>query len=401
MLLSWKIRCLNRKNRQFYDRLLRLDTESLDATTRAVIELAMDADGRYRDPTIVRLRHLFTEAESLLTTIDQASIESFLSVSISGYFEDELGARLSENDIAKIVSGSESAIHIPSGTSKHDIELKIAEPIPLPATELPLDKNTIDDLGYFTRELREMRRSAFLSSSPARLNYGGTIVSGTGPKLQTYASDEEIRSFVTIFRRLYMENERVNFVKAVNVFTRAVRGHPYEKWATSEKKAFLRRLGESPKETWFIGVESVSFTVRQLLDGFIYSQYAHQPDRSVEENYERMLIEVGGNRDVLMCLFLRELASCSRVYLRLGRLVEQWFEYYCKTHNVWPASLSSLSEYHEGIGTAEKENSKFERLLEEKAIDLAIHLCQQAGSPISDFKAYLEKARIMIRKGFE
>lgn len=401
MLLSWKIRCLNRKSRQFYDRLLRLDTESLDATKRVVIELAIEADGKYRDSIIVRSRHLFTEAESLLATIDNASIKSFLSVSISGYFEDELGARLSGNDIARILSGSETAILLPSGTSAHDIELRLTEPIPLPAVDVLLEGNTVDDLGYFTRELREMRRSAFLSSSPARLNYGGTIVPGTGPKLQTYASDEEIRSFVTIFRRLYMENERGNFVKAVNVFTRAVRGHPYEKWATSEKKAFLRRLGDSPKETWFIGVESVSFSVKQLLEGFIYSQYAHQPNRSIEENYQRMLIEVGGNRDVLMCLFLSELASCSRVYLRLGRLVEQWFEYYCKTHNVWPASLSSPSEYHEGIGAAEKEDARFERLIEEKAIDLAIHLCQQAGSPISDFRTFLEKARILIRKGFE
>src|SRR4051812_21386560 len=116
--------------------------------------------------------------------------------------------------MAVALTGDPDAVLFPAGTEQHIIEYALAERRPIPIYKISLSQDQLKILGYFVRDLRELLASAFYKDGPGEL----TSTDSRGPTLQTAVSDEEIRSFVTIFRRLYMENEPANFLKAVAVF---------------------------------------------------------------------------------------------------------------------------------------------------------------------------------------
>jgi len=67
-----------------------------------------------------------------------------------------------------------------------------------------------------------MLNSAFMKDGPGTLTSSGAI-----PTLTTPVTDDEIRSYVTIFRRLYMTGHRdpASFVKVVPIFVKALGDH--------------------------------------------------------------------------------------------------------------------------------------------------------------------------------
>ena len=133
-------------------------------------------------------------------------------------------------------------------------------------------------LGYFTRDLREMTASAFFRE-------GHHKIDGSGMSMQTTVGDEELRSFVTIFRRLYMENEPGNFIKALVTFGDAFAGYPITKRAMAHECTYRKELDQPPGPVPFPRCKDLPFTQRRLIDVFVYTQYAHQPDERRERQY--------------------------------------------------------------------------------------------------------------------
>ena len=89
MILFWRIRYLDRRDRHFYDRDLWLDTHSLPPKQRAEVEAIYEARESLPDTAILKLRHLFIErceGEADLGTRVKESVV-FGNVSLPHYFE--------------------------------------------------------------------------------------------------------------------------------------------------------------------------------------------------------------------------------------------------------------------------------------------------------------------------
>jgi hypothetical protein len=263
MVLFWKIRYLDTRDREFKDRNLWLDTDTLDPLTKAAVEATNELKQPSAAHGMLKYRQLF-KPESHPGEIHQRVQKSgrMGSVFIHEYHEDENGKALTAKQFAKALTGSETAVLIPPGFNDHDIEYMFAEKAPIDIDQLSLSPSQLSVLGYFVRDLKEMKSAAFFKEGPGTLSSGP----GTGSArttLQTAVTDEEIRSFVTTFRRLYMQNEPANLQKAVEVFTAVLAGHPVAKWIGAGAAEIVASLGRPPDFAPFAGPTKQKFTVKQ------------------------------------------------------------------------------------------------------------------------------------------
>jgi len=388
MMLSWKIRYLDKTDKRFKDRYLELNTESLEPAARAAVELIVESKSSRTERGILKFRHLFVER-----TLEEVSVgcnvaDSLTSVFLHDYFEDETGREISRNEMARIMTGSPTAIAIPPGAKQHDIDLMLAEPKPVPLVEVSLSADEVRLLGYFVRDLKEMLNSTFMKDSPAQLTWSAGNVT-----VETAASDDEIRSFVTIFRRLYMRGDPASFLNAVTIFAKALADHSRGKWVAGTAQEYQQILESAPDCRPFIAPGTCTFTTKRLIDVFLYTQYAHQPDADRQRQFLECLTELRGNRDLLTGMFLTEMWKLALVVGNAGRVVAGWFTNYCNHHRVSPDVLASLSDQHPGLGAVEKDKDRRARLLQQKTVQLADELWQLAGCPNGGSALYLAQAR--------
>ena len=174
MIVFWRIRYLDRNDKQFKDRDLFLDTERLDAATRAAVELVVETKSQNDEREILKYRNLFEEDSS-----DEATqkwlvgAESVNSAFLTNYFEDENGNELTAHEMGSILSGSPTAILVPSGAKQHDVDLMMAESKPIPVAEVSLSPEDCRLLGYFIRDFEELLKSAFLEDGPGTMTSVG------------------------------------------------------------------------------------------------------------------------------------------------------------------------------------------------------------------------------------
>ena len=103
MLIYWKIRYLNRTKKEFSDRSLYLETESLDPLARAAVELAVEAKTQSDRRTFLRFRPLFQE-DNTSQTMDEWRKNpggDFRCSPVSEYFEDENGEEISDDEMGR------------------------------------------------------------------------------------------------------------------------------------------------------------------------------------------------------------------------------------------------------------------------------------------------------------
>jgi len=286
MIVFWRVRYLDRNDKEFKDRDLFLDTTTLDPAQKAAVELAIEAEICFQRD-FLKYRRLFQEEtpnQSIESMVQHAG--RFQSLSIPDYFEDENGNELSSHEMGPALTGNPNAILIPNGAEKHDIDFMLSEPQPIPVAEVTLSEDDLRLLAYFVRDVRELSESAFLKNGPGRLSGSGSIHSpGNDPVLETAVTDDEIRSYVTIFRRLFMANDESNFVKAAAAFASAVGDCPHGTWVAGVRDAHKTRLEEVVGFYLFVPPGQCTFRRKQLLDVFIYTQYAHQPRKNREKQY--------------------------------------------------------------------------------------------------------------------
>jgi hypothetical protein len=408
VILFWKIRYLDRTDKQFKDRYLCLRTKTLDPVTRAAVELVAEAETTKDKRDILRYRHLFRESRLEDLPDDQHNWGQFRTVGPTEYFEDETGAEINQRDMGPILTGDPHALFLPAGTKQHDIDLMTAERKPIPLASVTLTQDEIRLLGYFVRDLLELSESAFMKDGPGTLSSTGSASqSPTGlmsspndsqPSLKTAATDAEIRSFVTIFRRLYMYKEPANFKKAAAVFVKALGDHPYAKWVAGAAGEYEIHLASVPNLVPFVQPQSCSFTTKRLIDVFLYTQYAHQPDESKERQFNECLRQVNGKQSLLTWMFLTEIWKCSLEIGNAGRFISNWFRRYCDHHAVSPGVLNSLQSEVAGLGAAEKDAQRSARLFREKVEELEMELWKQAGRPDGGPVQFRATARDQLRQ---
>jgi uncharacterized protein (DUF433 family) len=399
MMLSWNICYLDRADKQFKDRCLYLDTKTLDSVTRATVELVADRKWSKTEREILKFRHLFIEDKSGTGPVDPNKWDSFSTVDLSEYFEDETGEEITGDEVGRILTGSPTARLIPHGAKQHDIELMLSERKPIPVAEVSLDPDALRLLGYFVRDLKEMMDSAFMKDGPGSL----VSFSGGNPTLKTAVTDEEIRSFVTIFRRLYMtgRHDRASFMKVIPIFNNAIGDHPYAKWVAGVAREYQNHLDSVPYFGRLMQPGACTFPTKRLIDVFLYTQYAHQPDEERQRQFGECLKEVHGKPAVLTWMFLTEIWRCSLEFGNAGRVISSWFKHYCDYRGVSPDVLKSLRDEHPGLGAAEKDENRRDQLLREMTEKLATELWNQDGRPEGGPSRFLMTAREQLSNSLQ
>jgi hypothetical protein len=393
MLLFWSIRYWDRAIREFRDRYLRLDTATLPPVTRAEVEFVAESDDRHNDRRILSYRHLFVEKDPKDEPANPWGYGQIIGVGPSEYFEDEAGQEILYDQLGQVLTGSPTARVVPAGARQHDLDLMAAPPTPIPVQGVSLSTEDFRVLAIFTRDLRELLGSAFRRHGPGKLNTDGTVLlaPNSQPRLETAATGDEIGSFVTIFRRLYMPNEEADFKKATDVFVRAICGHSYATWVSAvvaEYKAQLDAIAwHGPP------IPQISFKSKRLIDVFINTQYAHQPKPDRQRQFGECLAEVYGHRAALDWLFLSKLQQLAIYFGNAGRVVAWWFGLYCDKHGISPDVVAPLRDVHPGLGSLETADQRRDRLLGEAVERLAQALWEQDGRPEGGPEQYLARAR--------
>lgn len=395
MLLLWKIRYFDTRDKEFKDRDLYLDTDTLDAATRVAVEMCDELRDIHRGKDMLQYRALFQEVADPTSYFKDLHTRhtKIGSVFIMDYFEDENAKPITMKQIAALKTGNPNVIVIPPGAKQHDVDYMLADKRPIPLEEVCLSEADVTVLSYFARDLREISASAFYRDGPGVLHSGGQRVS-----LQTAATDEEIRSFVTIFRRLYMENEPANFVKAVAVFARVTDGYPLGAWIKGVGAEYERELNDNPGFIPFAKREDWPFSRKRIIDVFLYTQYAHQPDGRRTRQFQECLAAVGNERPRLTWLFLTVLWECALHMHSAGAIIADFIDRYCAVHHVSPGILSSVAADNPGIGTLEKKQDRKERVFREKIAQLAHSIWVDRGRPAGGPTQFHEQAREELEK---
>lgn len=171
MIIFWKMRILDRTDRQWKDRNLLLDTAKLPAAQRAAVELALETNAKRE---FLRFRPLFEEDNSEGAAQKWLS-HGFKTFNLHEYHEDEKGAELSNREMGQILTGSPTAVLLPAGTEQHHIDYMFSEPTPVPVAEFTLSPDEVKLLGYFCRDLRELKESAFWKDGAGSINAVGSF----------------------------------------------------------------------------------------------------------------------------------------------------------------------------------------------------------------------------------
>lgn len=394
MLLFWPIRYLDTRDRQFKDRHLWLDTGTLEPVTKAIVEAIHELRDMGKGREMLPYRHLFQKRNPVedVSDPDRTCRGSMGTVFIHDYFEDENGNELSRKRMGEVLTGNPNGVLFPAGSKQYDREFALSDGAPIAIDQITMSRDSLDVLGYFARDLRELLTSALFRDGPGTLSSCGA----SAPTLQTAATDEEIRSFVTIFRRLYMQREPANFRKAVAVFAEALDGCPLAEWVKAVAGEYDAEMVEKPYFVPFAGRVNWPFSRKRLIDVFLYTQYAHQPDAKSSHQFEQCLQGVDGNQDMLTWLFLTELWRCSVHMSNAGRIIANFYERYCQHHKVAGSVLGSVSSESTGIGTLEKKEARRERILGEKAGELAKAMWENDGRPEGGYYQYVGAARAQL-----
>jgi len=176
------------------------------------------------------------------------------------------------------------------GYRPHDIRLVLSPNSPLPDNPLEhikLSQEDVDTLALFVRDTNELIRSPLYKTCP--------ILHSDGQREWIESiSVEFIRSFVTVFRRLYMEKEQGNYLKACDAYAKHFLNKRLTDWLNVEKEQYKEYLGASARLSGLLRYTPLQTS--RLIDVFIYTKFAHQPSRQRANNlktvYERLEIRL-------------------------------------------------------------------------------------------------------------
>lgn len=382
MILSWSIRYLDTRERRFRDRRLWLNTADLDAATCKAVEATFDMS-RSGKRAMLHFRNLFREGHATCASVG----EGWCAFGVADYFEDENGHELSYQQIAVVLTGNPDAMLLPAGFRPHDIEFAIAEKAPIDPSRITLNPKQLRTLAYFSIAIRELQNASFYREGPGSL--GGRPGSWV---VNTAISWEEIGSFATIFRRLHLDGDEATLRDAVKVFCTVLSGQPVAKWVRAMADEYLASMDRPLDASPILPPLSLPFTRKLLLEVYYYTQIFHQPgDRRLRE-YSEYLGAIGGDKSLLVWLFLSELWSCAIELRNVGSVVAEFYDHYCRAHGLSTDALVSPAVIGVGFKTIETRAEHESRVLREKAEELAKSLWETAGHPHGGHAQYLTTA---------
>lgn len=303
--------------------------------------------------------------------------------------EDEAGNEISVTEAARIQTGNENIVAFPPGYRPHDIRLVLSPNSPIP--EKPLDyiklsQAEVDTLALFVRDANELVRSPLYKTSPILHS------DERGEWIETI-SVEFIRSFVTVLRRLYMENEPGNYLKACGAYSQHFLNKRLTDWVDVEKELYKSFLSSAAS---FGGLPpEYSFTNKRLIDIFIYTKFAHQPSRERAKQLNDCLLEVG-NPAKLEWMFHMTVGHIAACYRNVLSVIDNELKAYLKLGGT-PPSLDCAPYANEGgHGQQLTEEERQQRTLKDRAEKLGNDLWREAGSPRDELPSYIKSAAAIL-----
>jgi hypothetical protein len=389
--IIWKIRYFDRNERAFRDRGLYVDTATLAVAEQHALELIVQRRSLGQERDILPFRVHFRELTDEDWRKNNGSpFGSFSVFSLMDYIEDELGNEITREERGPLITGNPNAILIPAGADQADINLMFGPSIPYDLDSKTLSNEELRVIAYFVRDIKSLASTALVKEGP------GTLHAGPRYKIETAVSHEEIRACVAIFRTLYMENEPANLKKAAHIYIAATQGTPISRWVAAKIDSYQTEL-ESQADCMIPRFRStIAFTTKRIIDVFLYTQFAHQPDERRQRQYGECLAQMNNHHDALMWLFLTELQNCYHQMLTIGNVVCRWFDTYCRHRGIAVDYLKSITDSHEGIGKLEKREDASRRMYEERVQAIAEKLWQNAGKPAGGPPIFRREAKVKL-----
>ncbi len=393
MLLLWRIRYIDTRDGQPKDRDLRLDTDTLDPVTKATVEATYDLGDGGTHREMLQFRHLFEEEKCSKTELSTIHLrhEDVNWFCVPLYFEDEDGKEMTPISMGPAITGDPNTVMLPAGAKEHDVEFMFAPKPDIIIDDIVIPEDDLKVLSYFSRDFREMDAASFMAEKPGTVCTAGDVIT-----VKTAMSEDEIRSFVMIFRRLCMAKEPGNFMKATKVFAETIKPHPLGKWVEGAVEEYRQELNSKLSLPSAPSWGGMNFTRKRLIDVFFYTQYLHQGEDRRERQYEECLEQVNNKPDLLYWLFLVAMWECALHIRAIGAQIASFTEAYCRCHNVNPSAVESASK-HVGMGELEKRHERETRILAENVDKLAKQLWEQDGSPEGGHLPYIDKAKDQLR----
>jgi hypothetical protein len=388
MIIEWSVQCFSRTNKNFFDRYLVLDTASLDPITRSRVEMYLEHRSS-QEREILKFRHLFKERE-VPSSEGKLRHDSYHSFAILDYIEDEDGKEITLTECARIQTGNKNIVAFPSHYRPHDIVLDLSPNSPVPENpqdHIDLSQVDIDTLAYFVKDVAELKENAFYSTQPVLRAVGGVYTIST-------IAVEHIVSFLTIFRRLYMQKERGNYNNACAVYARHYLNKRLTNWVTAERRLYNKFLAAKTRVIFANGEKS--FTNRVLIDTMLTVRFAHQPKDDLRHQYDTCLREAG-DLPRLEWMFYHVVQEAAFYYSRAHGFISNEIGWYLKRTGKSPTF--DFAPYRNELGRGEQLTAEQTRedTLQRHAEKAGREVWEQAGSPEGQLERFIREAEERLR----
>jgi len=246
---------------------------------------------------------------------------------IPDYYEDETGTQITPMEAGQILqlrwTDGTPATLLPHWAGPAEAKLMLAPDEERAIRVDPvLSPEEVDSLWFFTRDMRELRTSVFLRDSAFSL-----VGSQGGTQLKTIPA-EHIRSFFTVFRKLYMtKHERGSFPKACDIVIGRL-GQLIGEVVAAYKKQYSDELNSPPRLP--VG-KTVSLSTKKMIDAFLYTQIAHQPQKGAVRDWHT-LTEAVGSEAALEFAVYTSAKSLACTIINAGWHIERYLEEYLRRY---------------------------------------------------------------------
>jgi hypothetical protein len=373
------------------DRWFTLDTNELDCVQKHQLELLVESQ-RINAQTFRNWRSVFHQSDEQIS-IDRINeyadrLQGF-SINCHGYCEDAEGNGLSVQQGLRIVTQNDALIVFAPGTRPHDVALAMSENSPIPddpMTFFQFSQSEVDGLALFLRDIKELKQNAFFERQATLRSVGGEST------LETISVDL-IRSFVVIFRRLYMSGKHDvgNFRDSCDVYCSRFWNKRVINWVAEERRLYDEFLNAPAAK--IAGTNPVfSFSNKRLIDVFLYTRFAHHPNETRTQQLKQMRQEVGSD-EWLEFMFYSVVQQAAIIYSNVSQYIAFEMDGYWKVGGLQPSADTTpfCNGGDRGVLLTAKEEAG-ERITK-AAEKLGLDLWKSAGSPPNELPQFVEEAR--------
>jgi hypothetical protein len=311
--ISWKIRCLHRKDKRFFDREVVPDlSKTTDSEVGEILELLEPRT----DPRIVQFRFRFREVskeESRRLAKHCRAMKAFV---VPGYFEDEDGNPMDENGVCRVLTGQ---THPVLRGRPHSV-LQLG-----PCAIIRQEQWSVvgaNDISHFLAVVRAIAESRWLKA-PLSMEFTGTF----GDIQQILSFDEPdreaVKAVVLPIRQLYSSDDILNI--ACKVYLRHV-ADERKRWWVQERKDAFNRHRDSPPHLSRLG----EYSTQKIIETVIYGLgIVHRRSKANSEEDLRILM----NKHRRECVVMAFNCACRdfcRFAFDIYLVVKQDFEHWIR-----------------------------------------------------------------------